>query len=155
MSIFKRTQGNIITTNLKINPEQMRSRNFKISDIIDHLCGHESHVVSGRAVHKELFEVCINALNSVSDETVFGANTHIAVPSMGSVRTLFYPSCRIIQVNLTPNARLQRTSVRQLTTEEHECGYKMRLTKGAVAAIVIKIERMTDSSCFASWSFIS
>lgn len=155
MSIFKRTQGNVITTNINVDSEYIRSQSFKMADIIEHLCGHESHVVSGRAVHKELFEVCINTLNDVSDDAVFESNRHVAVPLKGCIRTLFYPSCRIIQVNLTPNSRLQRTNVRRLTTEEHECGYKMRLAKGAVAAIVIKIERMTDSSCFASWSFIS
>ena len=155
MNIFKRTQGNLIKTTMCVKKEDLNSSEFTIQDIIQHLLDHERYIVTYRSDYKELLDACVNTLQENAEDIVDTIATSISVRPGGSARTLFYPSCRIIHVNFTETPRSHRTSVRRLTVEEHEKGYKVDKAKGSHSAIVIKIERMTDISCFASWSLIS
>lgn len=138
-----------------VKQEVLNSSKFTVQDIIQHLLDHERYIVTHRSDHKELLDICVNALQENVEEIVSTASTSISVRPGGSARTFFYPSCRIIHVNFTEAPRSHRTSVRRLTTEEHERGYKLDKVKGAHSAMIIKIERMTDVSCFTSWSLIS
>lgn len=137
-----------------VKKENLNSSEFTIQNIIQHLLDHEQYIVNHRSDYKELLDVCMNTLQENAEDIVNTIATSISVRPGGSARTFFYPSCRIIHVNFTETPRSHRTSVRRLTVQEHERGYKVDKVKGAHSAIVIKIERMTDVSCFASWSLI-
>ena len=154
MSIFKRTQGHLIQTNFKVCPKVVSSTDFKIEDVIKHLLNEEMNIVSGNPIYKELLDVCVNTLTSAADESVNDHQTNLLKRTGLRARTFFYPSCRIIHVNLIDTLRAARSSVRRLSVIEQETGYNMIVPKWAHSSLVIKIERMTDNTCFASWSLI-
>lgn len=155
MSIFKRTQGHVITTNLKVCPDVVKSSEFKIDNVIKHLLAEEKNFAATNPIYKELLDVCIETLTPCKDDLVYTGDTSLPMRSGLRTRSFFYPSCRIIQVNLINTSRASRTSVRRTSVIEEENGYNMSVPKWAHSVLVIKIERMTDVSCFASWSLIN
>lgn len=144
----------VVSTSMSVKEKHINSSNFLMKDIIDHLIRHERYITVDNPIRKELYDLCISTLRTNEYDKVIDTGVVIPVRSRMPVRTFFYPSCRIIRINLTETPRSHRTSVRSITTQEHECGFLMSKGKGAHSTLVIKIERMTDISCFASWSVI-
>lgn len=154
MSIYKRTEGNIIKTNFRISPEDVTSKEFTIGSIVTHLLKNRGLIVRDNDVHRDLLHVCLNTLSDLEDEVVAGSGNVLSGSTHARLRTLFYPSCRIIHVNLSDSAQTSKTHVRKLSSIEQVEGYHMNIPTWAHSLLVIKIERMTDHSCFASWTLI-
>lgn len=154
MNIYKRTEGNIIKTNLRIKADKATSSDFTINNIIEHLLVNKKLIVKDRDDHRDLLSVCVEALRDVKDEAVATSGNVLSGNTQARLRTLFYPSCRIIHVNLIDSSRTSMTHVRPLSVIEQVEGYAMKVPAWAHSLLVIKIERMTDHSCFASWTLI-
>lgn len=155
MNPFNRSQGHVIKTNLRVCPDVIKTEDFRIEDIIKHLRSDEENIVLNNPIYKELFDICVDTLSEVKDELVHSSQTSLSDHAGLRARTFFYPSCRIIHVNLINTARATRSTVRRFSSIEQETGYNMSTPKWSHSSLVIKIERMTDTSCFASWSLIS
>ena len=154
MDKFKKSYGMVVSTSMSVKEKHINSSNFLMKDIIDHLIRHERYITVDNPIRKELYDLCISTLRINEYDRVIDAGVAISTHPRTPARTFFYPSCRIIRIDLTETPRSHRTSVRAITTQEHECGFLMSKGKGAHSTLVIKIERMTDVSCFASWTVI-
>lgn len=154
MDKFKKSHGMIINTTMSVKEEDFNSNDFVVKNIIEHLVKHRKHITGHDPRRIELFDLCVQTLENESDERVIASGVVLPQHSIKPVRTFFYPSCRIIRIGMSSATRSHRTSVRAISTQEHECGFLMKKGKDEHACLVIKIERMTDVSCFASWSVV-
>lgn len=155
MTIYKRTERMLITTNMHVPKEYIDNNQFKISDIIDHLIVNEDSIVQMSPKYMELMEVCIQALSQQSDEVICDGDVITRTRPNLRPKTFFYPTCRIIRVDLTERPKAAYSSSSRLPKDVVETGYEMVPKKGAHSVVIIKIERMTDSACFATWSIVS
>lgn len=155
MNIYVKTEGMLITTNMCVNPEDLKEDKFKIQDVINHLRKYKQLITNNNCLYEDLIYVCNKALRDKADDCINYDNHAIVKNSPNvSAKSFFYPSCRIIRIDLTTAARATQGAARRISQLMLETGYDMSIKKGCHAAIIIKIERMTDSSCFASWSLV-
>ena len=154
MTIYKRTERMLITTSMHVPQERIQDNEFNISDVVEHLLKHEADIVRMSPKYMELLDVCIQTLTSQADEVI---NHHdiidITRPNLRP-KTFFYPTCRIIRVDLTEQPRAVYSVSSTLPKNCVETGYEMVPKKNAHSVLVIKIERMTDAGCFATWSLV-
>lgn len=155
MTIYKRTERMLITTSMYVPQERIQDNEFKVSDVIEHLIKHEDDIVKMSPRCMELMDVCMQALTSQADEVI--GHHDIIVRTRPNLRpkTFFYPTCRIIRVDLTEEPRTVYSVSSKLPKDCVETGYEMVPKKNAHSVLVIKIERMTDAGCFATWSLVS
>lgn len=155
MTIYKKTEQLIITTNMVVKLKDIEDNKFKISDVIDHLLQNEDKIVDLTPLYMKLMDVCITALEVQRDEVVVLDHTAITGSRNLRPRTFFYPSCRIIRVDLTEGHKRAYSAAGRIPKCNLEEGYDMVPKKGAHSVLVIKIERMTDVECYATWTLVN
>ena len=155
MTIYKRTEQLIISTNMIVKLEDITECKLKIGDVIEHLLNNESKIVDKTPRYMDLFEVCLNTLEEHKEDIVSFDNHSISRGHRLRPRTFFYPSCRIIRIDLSESSRVATSITGRIPKSNLEEGYEMVPKRGAHSVLIIKIERMTDVSCFATWSLVN
>lgn len=154
MSILKRTQSLMINTNMYISKINMDESGFTIQKVIDHLVKHKDQMIIGSPVFEDLYDVCISSLMEHSDETVrIDEDTIVRRPKQG-ISTFFHESCRIIRVDFTNRPRAIYIAPSRIKKSTIENGYVINVKPYTHTTLIIKIERMTDTSCFTSWTLV-
>lgn len=154
MTVFKRTEQMLITSNMRIPAERLANQEFYVKDVIQHLLDNESKIVGFDPVNMDTMDVCINTLLEHQEDVIrFDRHSIRKAPKLRP-RTFFHNSCRIIRVDLTEGSKVAYSNTQRMHKSVIEEGYEMVPKPWAHAVLVIKIERMTDSSCFASWTLV-
>lgn len=155
MSIFKRTESMLMVTNMCVDPKSIEDGEFKIADVIRHLQDNKRTIIGLNPINEDLFYVCKTALLEKEDESILMDHTSIIKErSNVDVRSFFYPSCRIIRIDLSNSAKAIQGLARPMSKSLNEYGYQVGVKSGFHSVLIIKIERMTDASCFASWTLV-
>lgn len=155
MSIFKRTENMLIVTNMHVDPKSIEDGEFKIADVIQHLQDNKRTIIGVNPINEDLFHVCKTTLLEKEDESILMDHTSIVKDGSNTlVRSFFYPSCRIIRIDLSDSAKAIQGLARPMSKSLNEYGYHIGVKQGFHSVLVIKIERMTDASCFASWTLV-
>lgn len=155
MNIFKNTQSKLVVTNMNINLKYITDGKLTILDIIEHLRINKDIIFGESSRYNDLNWVCEHVLSMQQNETIELDHTAIIKehPNVRA-RTFFYPSCRIIRIDMSNGTRAIQGSVTGLSKDHIECGYEIKVKPGCHTVLVIKIEHMTDSSCYATWTLL-
>ena len=155
MTIYKRTEQMVITTNMTVNKECIADRLFKIEDVIEHLTNNEDQIVKFDPIAMETLDVCIQTLEEHRDEVIAFDEWSIHSNPNLTPKTFVYPTGRIIRVELTERPKAVYGDARRLSERHLTNGYDMAPSTWAHTALIIKIEKMTNVSCFATWTLVS
>lgn len=154
MTVFKRTEQMLITSNMRVPAEQLTEQEFCIKDVIQHLLDNESKIVGFSPTNMDTMDVCINTLLEHQEDIIRFDNNAIRRAPKLRPKTFFHHSCRIIRIDLTEGAKTPHSKAQRMHKTVLEEGYEMVPKPWAHAVLVIKIERMTDTTCFASWTLV-
>ena len=101
MSIYKSTEGLILTTNLSVSKEDLNGRNLKVSDILAHLNAAKPSSVRSAESYADLIWVCNKSMDDMRDDVIeLGPNSIGLSGSKARATSHFHPSCRIIRINI-------------------------------------------------------